>query len=287
MSEQGTIKWESETGSINLTSNGKEERVIILSRDFVEEFKKELINTSGESTFRMTLRKLMEKLAKPSGKDAEITWGDFEKLNDEQILPVSPEGTPQEYKWDGKTRDLVLLPDIKMVMWTVSSFQAFKDALIDIITEKGANAMINGAGKKAGMSIAARFAKYHGWADLQNALDSIAEVTQKMNALTGWGKASAAAKKGQDGKEMILLKVENSYEAHGKKASAPVCTITSSFLNGTWNGFADILGGAAAEAREVKCTAKGDAQCAFAIKIKDKGAPALDWKELAAEWQAL
>jgi hypothetical protein len=53
------------------------------------------------------------------------------------------------------------------------------------------------------------------------------------------------------------------------------------------NSFAEILAGQSAEVREVKCSAKGDGYCAFAIKMKDKGAPPLDWKELEAEWRAI
>lgn len=287
MAQQGSIKWESETGSITLVINGNEERIFIISRDFIEEFKKELINTSGEPTFRMTMRKLNEKLGKASAQDAGAIWEDFEKFNDEQILPVSPAGIPQEYSWDGKTRDILLLPDIKMTIWTVKSIQAFKEVLMDIMTEKGANAVINGAGKKAGMAIGARFAKYFGWSGLQNALDTLNDTAQKMNAVAGWGKGSVVTQKGNDGKEMIVLKIQNSYEAHGKKSSIPFCTITSSLLNGIWHTFADILDGLAAEAREVKCKAKGDDCCTFAIKIKDKDAPPLDWKDLAGEWQAI
>ena len=284
MGQEGNrIKWESESGLIKLSGAGKDERVFTMSRDFMEEFRKELINTSGESTFRMIMRKVLEKLGKNPGEDAEASWEAFAKYNDEQILPAAPEGIPKEYKeWDGKSRNLILLPDIEMVMWTMQSFQTFKDVMVDIMTEKGANAIINSTGKKAGMVIGPQFAKYFGWSDLQNALDTIAQIAENMNTVAGWAKVSAAA-----GKDIILLKAQNSYETEAKKSSIPICTITSSLLNGIWNSFADVLGGKAAEAREVKCTAKGDDCCAFAVKLKEKGAPPLDWKALESEWQAL
>ncbi len=287
--DSSRIKWESETGAINLTREGKEERIFIISRDFIGEFKEEMIKTSGKSTFKMIIRKLLEKLGKTTGEDFESSWEAFEGYNDEQILPVSTDGLnlPKEYKeWDGKTRNLVLLPDIDMVMWTAKSFQTFKEVMADIMTEKGASALLNSVGKKAGMAIGARFVKYFGWSDLQNAVDTIDEIAQRMNPVAGWSKGSAATQKGKDGKEMILLKSWNSYEAHEKTSSKPVCIITSSLINGIWNTFAEILAGQSAEAREVKCTAEGDDCCAFAVKLKDKGAPPLDWKELEAEWQA-
>ena len=288
--DSNRIKWENETGAIILSGDGKEERLFTISRDFMEEFKEEMIKTSGKSTFKMIMRKLLEKLGKTPGEDLESTWEVFERYNDEQILPVSKENLnlPKEYQeWDGKTRKLVLIPDIDMVMWTVKSFQTFKEVMVDIMTEKGANALLNSVGKKAGMAIGARFAKYFGWTDLQNAVNTIDEIAQRMNPAAGWSKSNAATQKGKDGKELILLKSWNSFEAHEKTSSRPICIITSSLLNGIWNTFADILAGQSAEAREVKCTAKGDDCCAFAVKFKDKGAPPLDWKELEAEWQAI
>lgn len=284
MAQEGNrIKWENETGIIKLIGGGKEERVFTISRDFIQEFKKEIINTSGESTFRMIMRKLLEKLGESSGGDADASWEAFAKYNDEQILPAAPEGVPKEYKeWDGKSRNLILLPDIAMEMWTVRSFQTFKEVMVDIMTEKGANAIINSTGKKAGMSIGAMFAKYFGWSDLQKALDTIDEIAKNMNPVSGWAKGSAVVKN-----DMILLKSQDSYEAIDKKSSIPICTITSSLLNGIWNSFADTLGDQAAETREVKCQAKGDDCCAFAIKFKPKGSTPLDWKELETEWKSL
>lgn len=283
------MKWDPGSGSITLVGDGKEERVFIISRDFIGAFIDEMIETSGKSTFKITMRKLMEKLGKPLAEDAEASWEFFEKYNDEQILPAAPEGLPKEYgPWDGKSRTLTLLPDIPMTVWTVKSSQAFKDVMEDVMTEKGATALIQSMGKKAGMSIGARFAKYFGWADLPGAVNSINEIAGRMFPVVGWSKGSAMSQNGKDGKPMILIKGLNSYETFEKKsASRPVCVITAGLLNGIWNTFADTLGGQGAEAREVKCSAKGDAYCAFAVKIKDKGTPPLDWKELEAEWQAI
>lgn len=291
MSQEGKrMKWENDTGTIILTVDSKEERAFLISHDFIEEFRKEFINTAGESTFKMIMRKLLEKLGKKTGDDVEANWDSFEKFSDEQILPVSADGLniPKEYKpWDGKTRNLILLPDIAMTLWTVSSFQSFKEVLNDVMTEKGANALINSAGKKGGIAIGNKFAKFLGWNDWAKAVASVSEMADKLYPIMGWGKGSAASQKGKDGKEMMLLKIQHSYEAHGKKSGIPICTFTSSQLNGLWNSLAETLGGQAAEAREVKCTAKGDAYCGFAIKIKDKGAPPLDWKELTPEWEAI
>ncbi len=47
------------------------------------------------------------------------------------------------------------------------------------------------------------------------------------------------------------------------------------------------LSDCAAECREVRCAAAGGDRCAFAIKLKAKGSPALDWSALEGEWKAL
>jgi predicted hydrocarbon binding protein len=243
----------------------------------------------------MIMRKLLEKLGNPPGEDTEAAWEGFETYNDEQILPISPEepGIPDAYgQWDGKTRNLVLLPDINMVIYTVRSFQVFKEVIEDMMTEKGASALLNGVGKKAGMAIGERFVKYLGWKDLQNAFDTVHDVSGKLGLMAGWGSGSAAVQTGKDGKTMLLVKFLNSFEPHGQSsapsgASRPVCIIISSFLNGIWSTAARVLGEQAAEVREVRCTGKSDDYCAFAVKIKDKNAPPLDWKELEAEWQAM
>ncbi|MDQ1349835.1 MAG: hypothetical protein QG657_136 [Acidobacteriota bacterium] len=286
---ENRMKWDPGSGSITLAGDGKEERIFIISRDFMGAFIGEMIETSGKSTFKITMRKLMEKLGKPVADDAEASWDLFEKYNDEQILPASPEGLPKEFgPWDGKSRNLTLLPDIPMTVWTVKSAQAFKDVMDDVMTEKGATALLQSMGKKAGASIGARFAKYFGWADLPGAVNSLNEIAGRMFPAIGWSKGSVMSQNGKDGKSMILIKCVNSYETFEKKsASRPVCNITSGLLNGIWSAFADTLAGQGAEAREVKCSAKGDAYCAFAVKIKDKGTPPLDWKELEAEWQAI
>lgn len=289
---ENRMKWDPETGSISLIGEGKEERVFIISRDFMGVFIEEMIETSGKSTFKITMRKLMEKLGKPVGDDAEVVWELFEKYNDEKILPVSSVdlNIPKEYgPWDGKTRNLTLLPDIPMAMWTVKSFQAFKEVMEDVMTEKGATALLHSMGKKAGMAIGARFAKYFGWADLQSAVNSLDEIARRMFPAVGWSKGSASSQTGKDGKPIILIKTLNSYETFEQKSShsRPFCTITAGLLNGIWNTFAETIGGQSAEAREIKCLAKGDTYCSFVVKIKDKGAPPLDWKELEAEWQAI
>lgn len=291
MSQKGNImKWDNETGAITLSGDGKEERAFILSLGFIEQFKEELIKTAGKSTLKMVMRKVLGKLGTPQAEGSELGWESLEMYNDNQILPVSvgESNLPGAYcDWDGQTRTILLKPDIDMSIWTVRSFQIFKEALADIMTEKGANALLNGAGKKAGTIVGESFTKIFGWNDLQKAFDTIDDVLKKIFFTSGWGKGGAVVKKGSDGKEMILVKIVNSFESQGITSSRPICSIMTSIINGIWTGFVTKLGNFSAETREVKCSAKGDDYCAFAIKLKDKDTAPLDWKELETEWQAI
>lgn len=290
MSQKGnSMKWDNATGAITLSGDGKEERVFILSLGFIGQFKEELIKTAGKSTVKMVMRKVLEKLGAPRDESSETGWESFEAYNDSQILPVAGESIlPGNYgAWDGQTRNIILLPDIEMSIWTVKSFQIFKEALAEIMTEKGASALLNGVGKKAGMVVGESFVKYFGWNDLQKAFDTIDDVLQKIFLSSGWGMGSASVKKGNDGKEMIMVKARNSFDSHGITSSRPACSIMTSIINGIWSSFITKIGDFSAETREVKCSAKGDDYCAFAIKMKDKDAAPLDWKELETEWQAM
>jgi predicted hydrocarbon binding protein len=291
MSQKGNImKWDNETGAITLSSEGKEERAFILSQGFIGQFKEELMKTSGKSTLKMVMRKVLEKLGTPQIEGSESGWESFEMYNDSRILPVDIGGSnlPGVYSaWDGQTRKIFLDSGIEMSIWTVKSFQIFKEALADIMTEKGASALLNGAGKKAGAVVGESFTKIFGWNDLQKAFDTIDDALRNIFLTSGWGKGGAVVKKGSDGKEMILIKTVNSFESHGITSSRQVCSIMTSVINGIWSGFIAKLGNTSAETREVKCSAKGDDYCVFAIKLKDKDAAPLDWKELETEWQAI
>jgi hypothetical protein len=71
------------------------------------------------------------------------------------------------------------------------------------------------------------------------------------------------------------------------KSKAPSCTISRSFIEGIGDGTGRAISNQAAEAREVKCIAKGDEYCAFVVKFKLEKSPPLDWKEIEGEWRAL
>ena len=287
MADKGNrINWEIASGQIKLIGDGKDERLFTLPGIFIQSFKEEIVNTAGKATFKMAVRKTLEILGASVDDPAQLDWEDFAKYNDEQILPVALDESqiPTDHiAWDGSSRDLTLLPEYKMTIWTVNSFNTLKKVLEDILTEKGANAILQSAGKKAGLVSAEQFAKFLGWKSIDDILNTFDQHFQNMNPIMGWSQGRAAVGKCEDGEALLFLKMWNSFEAQ-KESNRPSCVLISSFFAGNLSKMAELLAKQSADGREVKCTCKGDSYCAVAIKIKAKGASHVDWKELEAEW---
>lgn len=290
MADKGNrINWEIESGQIKLIGDGKEERLFAVPEIFIEAFREEIINTAGKATFKMAIRKTLELLEAASGDATHQEWEDFEAYNNDQILPVAIAESKiptNNIGWDGTTRNLTLLPEYKLTIWTVNSFNSLKRVLEDILTEKGANAILQSAGKKAGMSSGEQFAKFLSWNSVDTILDTFDQHFRNMNPIMGWSQGRAAINKDVNGEALLLLKLWNSFELQ-KEASRPSCVLISSFFTGNLNKMANILDGKVAEGKEVKCMAKGDEYCAVAIKIKSKDSPHIDWKELEEHWKVL
>jgi len=86
---------------------------------------------------------------------------------------------------------------------------------------------------------------------------------------------------------MLLARCENTFESEGVKSGSPVCRMLGNYMEGFYEGVLSKLAEKSVEYREVKCRSKGDGYCAFAFKMKEKKAGALDWESLAGEWKAL
>lgn len=288
MADKGNrINWEFESGQIKLIGDSNDERLFAVPNIFIQAFRDEIVNTAGKATFKMALRKTLDILGATNGDPHNLDWEDFEKYNDDQILPVALDESqiPTDHiDWDGTSRNLTLIPENKITIWTVKSFVTLKSVLQDILTEKGANAILHSAGVKAGHASAEQFAKFFGWNSLDELLNSFDKHFSSMNPILGWSQGRATVGKSADGESLLFLKLWNSFEATVGEKARPSCILISSFFVGNIGKMADILSGKSAEGREVKCTCKGDGNCAVAIKIKDKNAPHVDWKEAEAEW---
>ncbi len=287
MSVQKRVVWDADHGFINLIANGTEERLFLIREGFIRAFADEIVKVSGQKMLTMIVRSLLKKL----GAEVEEgpSWESFEHFTDDAILTVSKEESdiPEIFTWDMKTRNLQLKGGGVYDIWTVKSIQAFKEVMADILTERGANAILHDVAKAGGKAVSDGIMKSWGWNDVKSALDSLDGVNKFIYPNAGWGKSRALAEIGDDGFSIGIFKYWDLYESYGIRSKAPSCTISRSFIEGIGDGTGKAISNQAAEAREVKCIAKGDEYCAFVVKFKpDKSAP-LDWVELEGDWRAL
>jgi predicted hydrocarbon binding protein len=287
MSGQGKIVWDADHGFINLIADSGRERLFLIRGGFIKAFADEIVKVSGEKMLTMIVRSLMKKL----GAEVEDrpSWESFERFTDDTILTVSKEESevPEIFSWDMKTRNLQLKGGGMYDIWTVKSIQAFKEVMADILTERGANAILHDVAKAGGKAVSDGIMESWGWKDVKSALDSLDGVNRFIYPNAGWGKSRALAGIGDDGFAIGIFKYWDLYESHGMKSQAPSCTISRSFIEGIGDGTGKAISDQSAEVREVKCIANGDEYCAFVVKFKPDKSPPLDWKELEDEWRAL
>ncbi len=287
MSDQRRLIWDVKRGFINLVTNGAKERVFLISEGFIEAFADEIVKVSGQGMLTMMLRNLFKELGVKG--DQNPTWKSFERLNDDAILSVSKDKSsiPEIFTWDMKTRVFQLTGGGMYDMWTVQSIQMFKKVMADILTERGANAILHDVAKTGGKAVSEEVMKSWGWKDVKSALDSLDGVNKFIYPNAGWGKARAKAEMGGDGFPIGIFKFWELYESYGIKSETPSCTIARSFMEGLGDGTGKAISDLAAEAKEIKCISTGDEYCAFVVKFKPDKSPPLDWKELEEEWRAL
>lgn len=287
MSNQKRIIWDTDRGFINLINGDKVERLFLIREGFVKAFADEIVKVAGERMLSMILRSLFEELG--LREPQRPTWESFEVFNDDVIIPVLNEKSsiPEIFSWDMKTRNFQLKGGGLYDMWTVRSIQHFKKSMAEILTERGASAILHDVAKAGGKAISEKVMKSWGWSDVKSALESLDEINKFIYPNAGWGKSRAKAELGEDGFTIGIFKFWNLYESYGMISENPSCIISRSFMEGLGDGTGKAISNQAAEAREVKCISKGDDYCAFVVKFKPEKSPPLDWKELEGDWRAM
>ncbi len=283
------IRWNQEDGTILLLKEGKEERLILMRKGFMDAFFDEIEKIEGRDALMMTIRMLLEKLeAKKEGQE-KPGFDAFTKFNDEYVLPVSIEegNIPDFLKWDGKSRCLTGIGSSILTVYPLNSMMTFKEVMADVLTDRGRDAILRNVSKKAGIAVGEKAQLDYGWKEFDSALMSLYGLISFLFPLLGWGRTSFSTKIGPDGNHMIFFKVWNSYESHCISSTRPACVIFLNYIEGIAETVSLRFSGKPTESKEVKCTSMGDDYCALAIKQKEKDSPRLDWKELEAEWRVL
>jgi len=287
--EEKIIKWEHEKGDISLISHGRKERIVIFRKGFLQAFFDEIEMVAGKDTLTILLRALLSRLEVPNEIREKAKIESLYKLNDTKILPfsLSESNIPSVFTCDGKSREMTAYGNTLFEIETIFYLQKLKEVMVEVLTEKGANAILRRVSKKGGVTVGNKACIDYGWHELDSAMASMDQVLSFVFPLYGWGKSRTITKKAKDGNYIFFLKCWNTYEMDGITSSRPICIILQSYLEGIGESLSHNLTGKSTESREVKCLAKGDECCAFFIKQKDIGVQSLNWKELESEWKEL
>lgn len=283
------LTWDLENGTINLVRDKEEERVILMRKGFMDAFFEEIEMVEGPDALSVTFRTILKKFGLSERFKDKPELGLFNKLRDNHILPISIEkcNLPEVLKWDGKTRELIVFGDTPFTIEPLEFVHEFKEAMVDVFTDKGAVAILNRVSKRGGFAVGERACANYGWVELDSAMVSMDEALSFSFPYLGWGKTRVVTRKDKDGYYMFYLKCWNAYESHNVTASKPQCTIFQRYLEGIGESIALNLASNACDSREVKCTARGDDYCAFAIKQKNMKSHIIDWNRLEGEWREL
>jgi len=286
MSEK-KLRWDLDKGIINLVRDDKEERVMLVRADYMSPFMQEIKNTGGEHMVQTVIRAYLKKISAKeniSASDLPSINTLYDSYNDGYFLPLAVENLPKELTWDGKSRNFQVFGGTLFTVSNLSLLLQFKEVIAEVMTERGAVAILHNVSKKSGSSVWDAVKKDYKWDDLEKAIATIDAFLNHVFPIYGWGKTRCAIGVGQDGNYLAFIKCDNAYETHNVSSKVPVCVLQRSYLEGLAESLISEFTGKSVESREVTCLAKGDDFCGYAIKAKEKGEKALDWKELEGEW---
>ncbi|MBN1881505.1 MAG: hypothetical protein JW885_04965 [Deltaproteobacteria bacterium] len=284
------VRWDTKNGTILLDGNGQQERVILLRRGFWDGFLPEIVGILGEDGMSIMMRNLVERVGLNGEFGDKLSFRTLIQVFDKRILPVDKASSVihETVTWDKDDREITVFGDTVWILQDIFTIQRFKDVLVDVLDENGANAIIRSVSRKGGLVVGETALKNYGWKNID---DALASQNEKVFAYTfsvaGWCRARSAYAKGPDGEQMLVAVCDNTYESEGVTAKKPSCRILASYMEGFYKGVLSRLGDKAVECREVTCRATGADHCTFAFKMKDAKAAPLEWDGLAGEWQAL
>ena len=281
-SSSRTIAWEAAGGAIYLDGNQGKDRIILTRKGFMEAFFDEIELTGGKDTLTMVLRTMLAKLNAPSHLLDHPTLTDVDRFHDETILPCRflNGNIPAAFTPVADSRELSAYGNTVFTFQTVRLLQQFKEAMKEILTDRGAAAILHRVAKRGGFSVAQKALTDYSWKELDPALESMNAVLSSVFPLYGWGLSRTVTGRGKNDRRMFFLKCWNIYEMDGIASAAPLCIIHQSYLEGIGECLSQTFENKAVESREVKCRARGDDYCAFFIVQKENDEKGIDWSEL-------
>ena len=283
------ITWESAGGAIYLDGEAGRQRVILTRKGFMEAFFSEIELVGGKDALTMVFRTLLTKLGAPGTLLDHPTLTDVTHFHDGLIIPYQcVEGNmPAAFTPVPDSRELTAYGDTVFTFQTVGLLQRFKEAMTEILTDRGAVAILHRIAKRGGFAVADKALADYSWKELDPAMDSMDQVLGGVFPLYGWGTSRTATGRGADGRRLFYLKCWNIYEMEGMKSERPLCIVHQSYLEGIGECLSQTYEHRAVESREVKCRAMGDKYCAFFIVQKTDDEKGVEWKTLEDDWKRL
>ncbi len=283
------ITWEPGGGAIYLDEAGSTRRVILTRKGFMEAFFDEIELVGGKDTLTMVFRAMLTKLNAPGPLLVHPTVDDVTRFHDGLILPyLLVEGnTPAVFTSVADTRELTAYGNTVFTFQTVGLLQRFKEAMTEILTDRGTVAILHRVAKRGGFAVANKALADYSWKELDPAMDSMDQVLSHVFPLYGWGTSRTTTGRGKNGRRLFFLKCCNMYETEGISSDKPLCTVHQSYLEGIGECLSQTFEHKAVESREVKCRAMGDDCCAFFIVQKENDEKGIEWKELEDDWRRL
>ncbi len=283
------ITWELVNGAIYLDPGQTKDRVILTRKGFMEAFFDEIELVGGKDALTMVFRTMLTKLGAPARLLDHPTLEDVTRFHDGLIVPCTPtEGNmPAAFAPVEGSRELTAYGDTVFTVQTVRFLQRFKEAMAEVLTDRGTVAILHRISKRGGFAVANKALADYSWKELDSALLSMDAVLSAVFPLYGWGRSRTVTGRGKNGRRMFFLKCWNLYEMEGIKSEKPLCTVHQSYLEGIGECMSQTFEHKAVESREVKCRAMGDDYCAFFIVQKENDEKGIDWKELDDDWKRL
>jgi len=251
------IVWEPAVGAINLDGSRGKDRIILTRKGFMEAFFDEIELVGGKDTLTMVFRAMLTKLGAPAPLPDHPALDDVTRFHDGLILPylLSDGNMPTAFTPVAGSRELIAYGDTVFTFQTVRLLQKFEEAMSDILTERGAAAILHRVAKRGGIAVAEKALGDYDWKELDKALGSMDAVLASVFPLYGWGLSRTTVGRGKDNRRMFYLKCWNIYEMEGIRSERPLCIVHQSYLEGIGECLSQRYEGKPVESREVNCRA--------------------------------
>jgi hypothetical protein len=276
MADKGKwIKWDSDSWAIE-SSFG---RVILYAEGFIRNFFEELVKSGGTALEKMVIKDMASSIGIDYSESNGLNWQSFEDKMEEILSPFDEvENMPPVLEWDGKSRIIKFGDFYNTKVWPLKTIGAFKSSAEKALTERGANAIIGQASRRAGKEFADSLIKAYNWDSMDKVISSIGELMPQTYRTLGWGKLEVFFNYDEN---LMIFKLDNIYEAELGSKNAPLTVLKNQF-----EGVGESL--AHRESLSVKCkevdSPLGDDTRIVLLKLKEPGED-VDWDSL--QWRQM